>query len=282
MAAALKEPNFSEKFREGVMNLESQATDLLSLVEANKRQASVRGTECLKQFQTKVQDIHTKIVQLKDEVFSTNLNFDFDDTEHLVDLEKRMNDSGDHHHDGLTFIKYNFPGTPPVLEQSQKDQLKDKDHTVTELVNVTVEFTPGLTTKRPDSTKKSRKRREPIRPLKMFQREENSGLVEKKDFCQPIIPLTPRRRGKGNPQPEKSIEKTRRIEPLVISKALDKMQTSLGQSTPTQPIPTRDFIKTAKLVRSLKKVNVGTPQLPSSSVTAFAFNDKSRILRPRK
>ena len=280
MAVALKEPNFSEKFREGVMNLESQVTDLLSLVEANKRQASVRGTECLKQFQTKVQDIHTEIVQLKDEVFSTNLNFDFDDTEHSV-VEKRMNDSisGDHH-DGLTFIKYNFPGTPPPLEQSQKDQLKD--HTVTELVNVTVEFTPGLTTKRPDSTKKSRKHREPIRPLKMFQREENSGVVQKKDFCQPIIPLTPRRRGKGNPQPEKPVGKTKGIEPLVISKALDKIQTSLGQSTPTQPIPTRDFIKTAKLVRSLKKAHVGTPQLPSSSVTAFAFNDKSRILRPRK
>ena len=268
MAAALKEPNFSEKFREGVMNLESQVTDLLSLVEANKRQASVRGTECLKKFQTKVQDIHSEIVQLKDEVFSTNLNFDFDDTEHsAVDLEKRMNDSGDHH-DGLTFIKYNFPGTPP-LERSQKDQLKDKDHTVTELVNVTVEFTPGLTTKRPDSTKKSRKHREAIRPLKMFQREEDSGVVQKKDFCQPIIPLTPRTRGKGNPRPEKSVEKTKGIEPLVISKALDKIQTSLGQSTPTQPIPTRDFIKTAKLVRSLKKSRNTTTTLLISNCFCF-------------
>lgn len=277
MAAALDEPNFSEKFREGVVNLESQVADLLSLVEGNKQQASVRGTECLKQFQTKVQDIHKKIVQLKDEVFSTNLNFDFDEAEHLVDLEKRINDSipGDHH-DGLTFIKYNSPGTPPS-EKSEKNRLKDKDHTVTELVNVTVEFTPGLTTKRPDSTRKSRKQREAIRPLKMFQREENSDVVLKKDFCKAIIPLTPRGRDKKSPQREK-----KGIEPSVVSKALDRMQTSLGQSTPTQPIPTRDFIKTANLVRSLKKTQDGTPQLPSSSVTAFPFHDKSRILRPRK
>lgn len=287
MSDVPKPPNFFERLREGVISLDSQVLELKSLVEATKRQASSKGAECLKQFQFKVQDKQQEMVQLKSELLNP---LNFDDIEHsIVAMEKNMNDfiSGDHHHDESTFVKYNFPGTPPpvravpVQADIIKHQHPNHKDTTSDLVDVTVEFTPGLTTKRPDSTKKASKKRETMRPVKIFQAED-SLINQKDDICQPVVSLTPKTRSmslRKNVSRAASVEGTRAIDPSIISKALDSIQTNLGQSTPTQPIPTKDLIKTAKLVRSLKKVDVGTPQLPSSSL---AFNAVSRTLRPRK
>lgn len=288
MADVPRPQNFFQKLREGVTNLNSQVSDLKSLVEANKRQASTRGNDCLRQFQNKVQDKHAQIAKLKSEV-STDLNFD--DIEHaVVALEKRMNDfiSGDHQHDESTFVKYNFPGSPPppkiALMDSEFPRQQYKHGKVAEVADVTVEFTPGLTTKRPDSTKKTGRDREFVRPLKM-DLTDDSLVLQREEICQPIVPLTPKTRSTSSRKHlirSKLVEKIRETEPPIVSKALEQMQTSLGQSTPTQPIPTKELIKTAKLVRSIKKVDVGTPQLPSSSISEFLFNDRSRSLRPRK
>lgn len=283
MSDVPKPRTFFEKLREGVTDLDARVTDLKSLAEANTRNASVRGQDCLKKFQTRIHEENLKVLKLKTEVDKAALNFD--DIEHsIVELEKRVTDfiSGDHQHDESTFVKYNFPGSPPPKKIPRKDveitQQTAANHSIIDEAHVTVEFTPGLTTKRPDSTKKASKTREKIKPLKIFQCDD-SMLDQKEDICEPIIPLTPKTRRysskKDHPR-TKSVERT--VNPSVVSKALDRMQASLGQSTPTQPIPSQSFIRTAKLVRSLKKVDIGTPQLPSSS---FHF-DKARILRPRK
>lgn len=282
MSDVIKPKNFFENLREGLINLETRVTDLKSLAEANKRQASVQGQECLKKFQTKIREEHLEVVKLKTEVSKAALNFD--DIEHsIVELEKQITDfiSGNHHHDESTFVKYNFPGSPPPKKIYRKDEENMQQETTTQSIvdvaHVTVEFTPGLTTKRPDSTKKASKTREKLKPLKMF--EADDSMLDRQDICQPIIPSTPKTRSMSSKKISrpKSVEKT--VELSVVSKVLDRMQTSLGQSTPTQPIPSQTFIRTAKLVRSLKKVDIGTPQLPSSSIP---FNDKARILRPRK
>lgn len=284
MSNVSKSRNFFDKMREGITNLDTRVNDLKSLAEANKRQASVRGQDCLKKFQTKIHEEHLEVMKMKNDVANFVLNFDA--IEHsIVELEKRMTDfiSGDHCHDESTFVRYNFPVSPPPKKIPRKDvesvQPEEVNHSVVDIAHVTVEFTPGLTTKRPDSTKKASKTRVKPKPLQIFQNDD-SMLDQREDICQPIIPSTPKTRSmssKKNHPRAKSVERT--VDLPVVSKALDRIQTSLGQSTPTQPIPSQSFIRTAKLVRSLKKVDIGTPQLPSSSIP---FNDKARILRPRK
>lgn len=250
------ESNFCLKVQEGILNLQSQTANLLSLIEENNQQSSISTTKILKELQAKIQNIQTDIVQLND----------------VFDIVNLTNNES-------TFITNNSLGR-------QSQELNGNSH----LVNV--EFTPGLTTKRLDSTKKRRVRFDvddviiqsrkievtPKRKKKIISKSEKVHFGKPKEIISTNLdkiqsrPIPTMKKVHFGKLKEIISEDTTPIQPIPTVKKVHFRtpkeimfeDSDTIQSTPTQPIPGASTI--GPLVQ--------TPPFPSSNVTAFLSSRK--------